>query len=144
MDGPVTTPHEILNPEALPTPRGFSHAVAASGGRTLYLGGQAAHDADGRIAGESVVEQFDRAAANVVTVLEAAGGKPEDLTSMMIYVTDAGEYRASLKALGDVYRRRFGSHYPAIALFEVAGLFDPAAKVELVCTAVLTATARGQ
>jgi enamine deaminase RidA (YjgF/YER057c/UK114 family) len=140
----VTTPHEILNPDALSAPRGFSHAVAASGGRTLYLGGQTAHDADGRIVGESVVEQFDRAAANVVTVLEAAGGEPDDLTSMMIYVTDAAEYRASLKALGEVYRRRFGTHYPAIALFEVAGLFDPAAKVELVCTAVLTGTARGQ
>ena len=140
----MTTPHEILNPAALPAPRGFSHAVAASGGRTLYLGGQAAHDADGRITGESVAEQFDRAAGNVVTVLEAAGGRPEDLTSMMIYVTDAAEYRASLKALGEVYRRRFGNHYPAIALFEVAGLFDPDAKVELVCTAVLTGTARGQ
>jgi enamine deaminase RidA (YjgF/YER057c/UK114 family) len=46
-------------------------------------------------------------------------------------------YRAALRELAPVYRRHFGQHYPAIALIGVAELFDPAAKLELVGTAVL-------
>jgi len=135
--GPVTSPHEMINPGELAPATGFSHAVVAADGRTVYLGGQAGHDGEGKIAGSTIVEQFAQAAANVATALQAVGGSPEDLVSMMIYVTDAAEYRAALEELGGVYREHFGRHYPAIALFEVAGLFDPDAKVELVCTAVV-------
>jgi enamine deaminase RidA (YjgF/YER057c/UK114 family) len=133
----VSSPHEILNPATMAPARGFSHAVVASPGRTIYLGGQAAHDATGAIAGATVVEQFDAAARNVVEALGAAGAGVEHLVAMSIYVTDLVEYRGALQELADVYRRSFGKHYPAIALLEVAGLFDPDAKVELVCTAVV-------
>lgn len=133
----MTSPHEILNPPTLAEPVGFSHAVVAADGRTIYLGGQAAHDGSGALVGESIAEQFAQAAANVVTALEAAGAAPEHLVSMQIFVTDAAEYRAALGELSAAYRTHFGRHYPAIALFEVTGLFDPAAKVELVCIAVV-------
>jgi enamine deaminase RidA (YjgF/YER057c/UK114 family) len=133
----VTTPHRIVNPPELPAPAGFSHAVAAAPGTTVHLGGQAGHDAEGRIVDGGLVAQFDRAAANVVTALAAAGGRPEDLVSMQIYVTDAAVYRAVAKEIGVAYRSHFGRHYPAAALFEVPALFDPAALVELVCTAVI-------
>ena len=137
MDGSVTTPHEILNPEGLAAPSGFSHAVLAAPGRLLFLGGQTAHDSGGNLQGEAVEDQFDAAAANVVTALAASGAAVEQLVNMHIFVTELREYRASLKELGVVYRKHFGDHYPAISLFEVKGLFDPAAKVELVCTAVV-------
>jgi hypothetical protein len=39
--------------------------------------------------------------------------------------------------LGACYRRHFGRHYPAMALFEVARLFDEPCQVELVCMAVV-------
>ena len=133
----MTTPHEILNPQALAAPQGFSHAVVAGAGRTVYLGGQIGCDNQGRLLGSSVAEQFDAAAANVVTALSAAGASPEHLVSMQIFVTDVTEYRDALTDLGRRYRAHFGSHYPAVALFEVKGLFEPGAKVELVCTAVI-------
>jgi enamine deaminase RidA (YjgF/YER057c/UK114 family) len=129
--------HEIINPDTLAPPVGFAHAVIASPGRTVYLGGQAAHDATGKIVGTTVAEQFAQAATNVVRALEAAGARAEHLVAMQIYVTDAGAYRAALKEIAAAYRENFGRHYPAIALFEVSGLFDPAAHVELVCTAVI-------
>jgi enamine deaminase RidA (YjgF/YER057c/UK114 family) len=135
MEGAVSSPHRIVNPEGLATPSGFSHAVVA--GRTIYLGGQAGHDADGNLVGENLVAQFDQACANVMIALEEAGAAAEHLTSMHIFVTDAAAYRESLKELGEVYRKHFGRHYPAIALFEVAGLFDPDSKVELTCIAAL-------
>ncbi|MEX2421257.1 MAG: RidA family protein, partial [Actinomycetota bacterium] len=85
----------------------------------------------------TIAEQFDRAAANVVTALAATGARPEDLVSLQIFVTDAEEYRSSLEPIGRIWRERLGRRYPAMALFEVAGLFDPAAKVELVGIAVI-------
>ena len=57
--------------------------------------------------------------------------------SLHVYTTEADMYRASLAELGAAYRRHLGRHYVATALFEVAGLFDPAAKVELVGIAVV-------
>jgi len=130
-------PHRKINPPTLPPPVGFSHAVVASPGSTVYLGGKAGHRADGVLAGEGLVEQFDQACANVVEALRAAGGGPDHLVSMNIFVTDAETYRSSLGPLGEIYRRHFGRHYPALALFEVTGLFDPAARIELSCVAVL-------
>lgn len=133
----MTSPHEVLNPPTLAAPVGFSHAVVAAPGRTVYLGGQVGHDPNGTIVGNSIAEQFAQAAANVLAALDAAGAVPEHLVSMLIYVTDVAEYRASLSELSAAYREHFGRHYPAIALVEVKGLFDPAAKVELVCIAVI-------
>jgi enamine deaminase RidA (YjgF/YER057c/UK114 family) len=136
MDRPLVSPHEIRNPETLPRPSGFSQVVIAQAGRTVYLAGQTAQGAEGSIAATTVAEQFDLAARNVVLALEAAGAHPQDLVSMQIFVTDIAEYRASAKVIGEAYRRHFGRHYPAMALLEVRRLFDPAARVELVCIAV--------
>lgn len=133
----MTTPHRLLNPETLMPAVGFSHAVVAAPGRTVYLGGQTSHGPDGRSTGDTMAEQFDAAVGNVVAALEAAGARPEHLVSMQIFVTDAEEYRRSLRELGESYRRRFGRHYPAMALFEIKGLYDPASKVELMCVAVI-------
>lgn len=131
------TPHEIHNPGHLAPARGFSHAVAAAPGRTVYLGGQTALDAEGRVVGETVVEQFDQAAANVVAALAAAGGRPEHLVSLQIFTTDLGTYKAALRDLAGVHRRHFGYHYPAMALIGVSELFDAEAMVELMGIAVI-------
>ncbi len=129
--------HKLLNPETLSPPVGFSHAVAAAPGRLVFLGGQTGHDAEGRLQGATMVEQFETATGNVVEALRAAGAKPEHLVSLQIFVTDVAEYRAALPELAPVYRGHLGRHYPAIALFGVTELFDPAAKVELVGIAIV-------
>jgi enamine deaminase RidA (YjgF/YER057c/UK114 family) len=135
--GRQATPHRIVNPEGLAPPVGFAHAVVAAPGRSVYLGGQAAQGPDGRIVGATLAEQFEVAAANLVAALAGAGGGPEHLVSLHVYTTEAAAYRAALPELGAIYRRHLGRHYAATALFEVAGLFDPAAKVELVGVAVV-------
>jgi enamine deaminase RidA (YjgF/YER057c/UK114 family) len=136
MERPIASPHEIRNPETLPPAMGFSHAVIAQAGRTVYLAGQTAQQADGTVVGATLAEQFDVAAGNVVKALEAAGAHPQDLVSMQIFVTDVTEYQRLSKEIGEAYRRHFGRHFPAMALLEVRRLFDPAAKVELMCIAV--------
>jgi len=136
MERPIASPHEIRNPETLPPAQGFSHAVIAQAGRTVYLAGQTAQQADGTVVGATLAEQFDVAAGNVVKALEAAGAHPQDLVSIQIFVTDVTEYQRLSKEIGEAYRRHFGRYYPAMALLEVRRLFDPAAKIELMCIAV--------
>jgi enamine deaminase RidA (YjgF/YER057c/UK114 family) len=132
MERPVS---ELINSPDLAAPTGFSHAVRA--GDTIYLGGQVAQAPDGSVVGETIVEQFDVAAGNLVTALRAAGGEPSDLVSLQVFVAAVPEYRASLRELGDVWRRHFGRRYPAMGLFGVTELFDPAAKIELMGVAVI-------
>jgi enamine deaminase RidA (YjgF/YER057c/UK114 family) len=122
--------HRIVTAPGLAEPIGYAHAVVAAPGRTVYLGGQIG-------AGETVVDQFDAAAANLVTALRAAGGEPDDLVSLVIYVTDIGAYRDSLRELGEVWRGHFGRRYPALALVGVSALLEPEARVELMGVAVV-------
>ncbi len=128
--------HQLINPEELIPPVGFSHAVVAGTGRTVWLGGQTGHRADGSI-DDGLVAQFAQACRNVGIALDAAGARPDDLVSMVIYTTEPATYRSNLKLLGAAYRDVFGNHYPAMALFGVTELFDPRSVVELVCTAVV-------
>ena len=130
--------NEIVTAPELAPPSGYAHAVVgAPGGRTVHLGGQTALGPDGEIHGETLVEQFDVAAGNVVAALRAAGATPDDIVQMLVFVTDVSEYKASLRELGKAWRARFGRRYPALALLGVTELFDEAARVELVATAVI-------
>jgi enamine deaminase RidA (YjgF/YER057c/UK114 family) len=126
---------ELFNPPALGPAVGFAHAAAA--GDLVVLGGQVGADASGRIvAPGDLVAQFTRAIRNVATALEAAGSGPERALKLTYFVTDAAAYRAALKPIGAAYREVFGRHYPATSLFEVSGLFDPEALVEIECVAL--------
>ena len=136
MERPISSPHEIRNPETLAPPMGFSHAVVAQSGRTVYLAGQTAQRPDGMIVAGTMAEQFDVAAGNVVLALQGASARPQDLVSLQIFVTDIVEYQRLSKEIGVAYRRHFGRHYPAMALVEVRRLFDPKAMVELMGIAV--------
>lgn len=129
--------HTIRNSAELAPATGFAHAVVPAQGRTVYLGGQTAQDTTGQIIAGGLIEQFDTALGNVVTALRAAGGGPGDLVNLSIYTTEVSTYRTALAELGRTYRRHLGKHYPAMALFGVAELFDTEALVELVGTAVI-------
>lgn len=129
--------HDLVNPDGLMRPRGFSHAVIAAAGRTVYLAGQAGFDASGKLVGEGLLEQFEASARNVVLALEGAGAAVEHLVSMQIFVTDAQEYADNREEIGEIYRKHLGRHYPAAALFEVGRMFSAGSKVELCCIAVI-------
>jgi enamine deaminase RidA (YjgF/YER057c/UK114 family) len=130
---------ERINPEALARPSGFAHAVRATGTVTVHLAGQTAMDAEGRIVGGGVVGQFEQALTNVLTALRAAGGGPEHLASLTIYIVDVEDYRAHAREIGQVWRRLAGTDYPATAGIGVARLWDDDALVELQGTAELPA-----
>jgi len=130
----------LINPDSLGTPSGYSHGVVADvHGKLLFIAGQIAWDEKQKVISADFAEQFDRALANVVTVLSAAGGKPEHVVRLVIYVTDKIEYRERTREVGERYRKHLGKHFPAMVLVQVAGLLDDAAKVEIEGMAVLPA-----
>jgi enamine deaminase RidA (YjgF/YER057c/UK114 family) len=130
-------PHRIVTAPDLAQPVGYAHAVVAAPGRLVHLGGQTALGPDGLIKGTTLAEQMDVAAGNVVAALAAAGGRPGDIVSMQIFVTDPARYKAQLAKLGTIWRRHFGRHFPATGLFGVTRLFDDDALIELMAVAVV-------
>jgi enamine deaminase RidA (YjgF/YER057c/UK114 family) len=86
-----------------------------------------------------VVAQFDQALRHLLTVLGAAGGHPEHLVSMTVYIVDLDDYRSHSREIGQVWRRLVGSDYPAMAAVGVARLWDADALVEVQGVAVLPA-----
>ncbi len=130
-------PKTVVNPPTLAKPSGFSHGIEARG-RLLFLAGQTAQDAAGRIvAPGDLVGQFRQALLNVAAVVEAQGGTLRDLVKLTFYVLDRKDYRAKAKAIGQVYRELTGGHYPATTLVEVKALWDDEALIEVDGIAVL-------
>ena len=126
-----------IQPDGWPVPKGYSNGVLTTGGRLLFVAGQVGWDREEKIVGPDFAAQFARALDNVLEVVRTAGGGPEHLASLTVFVTDKARYLASRKALGAVWRERMGRHYPAMALVEVAGLVEEGALVEIQGAAVL-------
>jgi len=128
----------IINPPALARPRGYSHGILVTGGRLLFLGGQAALDAEGQVvAPGDLVAQYEQVLRNFKTVVEAAGGKMQDIVKINIFIRDRDDYLAHLKQLGKVHRSFFGDYYPATALFEISRFFQDGVLVEIEGMAVI-------
>lgn len=121
--------HTTINPESLPKPSGFAHGILA--GNTVFLGGQTALDKNMKIVPGGIVEQFTQAFSNVITTLREAGGQPEDLVNVTIYLTDVDDYMANGREIGRIWREMAGSQYPAMAGIGVTRLWQKEALIEI-------------
>ena len=131
-------PHTLINPESLGAPRGYSNGVlTAANGRLLFISGQIGWNQQQDIVSLDFADQFDQALANVLAVVSEAGGEPNQIARLILYVTNRNEYLGHTREIGERYRKRMGKHYPAMVLVEVKGLLDPNAKVEIEGLAVL-------
>lgn len=131
MSGPVP-----VNPASLAPPVGFSHGMRGRG-ELLFVAGQIGIDAAGAMVPGGFVPQFVRALDNVLTVVREAGGTPQAIARMVVYVTDKREYMARRKEIGLAWRERLGRHFPAMVLVEVKGLLEGTAQVEIEAVALL-------
>lgn len=130
---------KVVLPDGWPRPRGYSNGVVASG-RVLAIGGQVGWTPQGVFERRDFLGQFDQALANVIAVLRAGGGRPEDVVKMTVFVVDLDDYRANLSQLGPVWKAHMGRHFPAMALVGVTGLVEREALVEIESLAVLEET----
>jgi len=128
----------FINPASLGVPRGYSNGVLTEGGRLLFVSGQIAWNEEQQIVSDDLVAQFDRALANVITVVAEAGGRSDQIARLILYVTDKNDYRRRMKEIGERYRAHMGKHFPAMVLVEVKSLLDDAARIEIEGIAVLS------
>lgn len=131
-------PWRHVNPASHAKPVGYSYAVVSQGGRHVHLAGHVAMNADG------VIEPIGDLVAQTRTTMEAlrktleeAGGRPEHLVRMRIYVMSADDYARNSREIGMLYRQEFGKHFPAMTLVQVARLFEKGALVEIEADAVI-------
>lgn len=127
--------NRTINPESLPKPSGYAHGILA--GNTVFLGGQTALDKDMNIVPGGITEQFRQAFSNVLATLAEAGGQPQDLVSVTIYLTDVDDYMANGREIGRIWREMAGSEYPAMAGIGVTRLWQKEAMIEIQGIAVL-------
>ncbi len=131
----MPSPHDVLLPAGWPRPRGYANGMRARG-EMVFVGGMVGWDATGRFA-EGFIAQARQALANVRAVLAEGGARPEDVVRLTWYVVDLDAYRVNRAPLGAAYREVMGTHYPAMALIQVAGLLEPRAMLEIEATAVI-------
>ena len=134
----MTETHKFLHPRGWKEAKGFANGVVAEG-RTVFLAGQIGWNGQQKFESRDFVPQARQALANIVALVEEAGGKIEHITRLTWFVTDKKEYLSRLRELGDAYRAVMGRHFPAMTLVQVVALVEDDAKVEIEATAVLPA-----
>jgi enamine deaminase RidA (YjgF/YER057c/UK114 family) len=135
----MTEPHTVLHPPGWKPAKGFANGVVAEG-RMVFLAGQVGWNAAQKFESTDFVHQARQALANIVTLVEVAGGKAEHITRLTWFVTDKKEYVSRLSDLGQAYRAVMGKNFPAMTLVQVTALVEDEAKVEIEATAVLPAS----
>jgi enamine deaminase RidA (YjgF/YER057c/UK114 family) len=128
---------QLIVPPNFPKPRGYTNGVVVGPGRMLYIAGQVAFDKDAHIVSPDFATQFLASLDNVIAVVRAAGGATEHIVKLLVFVTDLDKYRAAQRAIGEGWRARMGSYWPAMSLVKVAGLLEAGALVEIEGTAML-------
>jgi enamine deaminase RidA (YjgF/YER057c/UK114 family) len=126
--------HLVIDPNG-PPPKGYADGRIGHG-PVLHIAGQIGWK-NGVFEAKDLVGQFAQALDNILAVLGAAHGHVEDIAEMTMYVTDMPAYRAARKQLGPIWRERFGSYFPAMALVAVTALVELEAVVEIQAVAYL-------
>lgn len=127
---------QLVQPDGFAKPRGYANGVI-SRGRLLHVGGQIGWDQQQEFHSDDFAGQFAQALDNVLAVVDAAGGRPEDIVEMTLYTTDLPAYRKALSALAPIWKTRMGRHYPAMAMVGVTGLVEERALIEIQAVASL-------
>lgn len=129
--------NKVIQPEGWAKAKGYANGVLTAGSH-LFVGGQIGWNADQVFETQDFIGQMEQALKNIVGVVEAAGGVATDVVRLTWYVTDKREYVKRQKEVGEVYRRVFGRHFPAMTMVVVAGLIEDDALVEIEATAVIS------
>ena len=127
---------KILQPPNWPRPKGYSNGVSASG-RMIFTAGVVGWDENESFPSYRLHEQLAQALMNTLEILAQDGAGPQHIVRMTCYVIDRAEYLRERDEIGGAWREIMGPNYPAMALVEVKGLVEPAAKVEIETTAVV-------
>ena len=127
---------KILQPPGWPRPKGYSNGISARG-RMIFTAGVVGWDKNESFPDYTLHGQFAQALMNTLEILAQDGAGPQHIVRMTCYVTDRHEYMNSRDEIGAAWKEIMGPNYPVMALVEVKGLVESAAKVEIETTAVV-------
>lgn len=121
-------PRHFVRPEGLPPTNGYSHAVAFSG-PLIVISGQVPLDAEGRLVGADDPEaQVRQVFENLRTALAAAGGRMDQVVKLTVFLTDLADLEVFRRVRDESISAEAA---PASSLVRVAGLVNPAFRVEI-------------
>ncbi|KGP02984.1 RidA family protein [Alcaligenes sp. RM2] len=114
-----------------PLKQAFSWAVKAKGEMLFTVNGPVRPD--GSIDTGSIEQQARLTFANLQRATQAAGGSLENVTQVLIYMTDV----ADMDSIDKVYREFFSAPFPNRASVGVAALVEPGMKLEVLAYAMI-------
>jgi enamine deaminase RidA (YjgF/YER057c/UK114 family) len=130
--------HRVLLPAGWKPPIGYANGIEATG-RLVFIAGQVGWNAQQVFESEDLAPQFEQALKNVLTVLAKAGGGPEHICRITAFCCDKQAYLAARPALGRIWQKLMGKHFPCMSMIFVSDLLDSPGKIELEATAVVPA-----
>jgi 2-iminobutanoate/2-iminopropanoate deaminase len=114
-----------------PPPGTFSRAIQV--GNQLFVAGMTANSPDGIEGGDSMYEQTRAVFRKIQHLVEAAGGKMDDIVKMTGFVTDISKRDEYLRARQGF----FTADPPASTLVEISALAAPGLIVEVEVVAII-------
>ena len=124
----------VIHPDGWAPAKGYANGMLTGDG-TLYVGGQIGWTANQVFETHDFIGQMEQALRNILDVVQASGGKAEDITRLTWFIVNKKEYAARQREVGEVYRRLLGRHFPAMSMVVVAGLIEDDALLEIEATA---------
>lgn len=128
---------QYINPDGLPKNPAFTNVIVVTGKvKTIYIGGQDAVDASGKIVGKGDIrQQTEQVLANLQTALKAAGAELEHIIKWNVYVVQGQPLQPGFEVFQQVWGNR--PNPPAITFMFVSGLSNPDFLVEMDAIAVV-------
>jgi len=124
----------VIHPDGWAPAKGYANGMLTGDG-TLYVGGQIGWTANQVFETHDFIGQMEQALRNILDVVQASGGKAEDITRLTWFIVNKKEYAARQREVGEVYRRVLGRHFPAMSMVVVACLIEDDALLEIEATA---------
>jgi reactive intermediate/imine deaminase len=121
------------NPPGLSTPLTYSHVVKV--GKLLFIAGQVGFDAQGKLVGPSMREQYEQVLKNLKIALASEGADFSHIAKITVFVTSIDEFRG--EGMADLRAKYFGDVKPASTLVQVVRLAQPDIKIEIEAVAAL-------
>ena len=128
--------NKIVQPEGWAPAKGYANGILTEG-KTLYIGGQIGWNSEKIFEEKDFIGQMEQVLKNIKEIIEAAGGRVENIVRLTWFIIDKGDYMANHSAVGAAYRRVFGRHFPAMSVVVVKELIEDEALIEIEATAEL-------
>ena len=128
--------NKIVQPEGWAPAKGYANGILTEG-KTLYIGGQIGWNSEKIFEEKDFIGQMEQVLKNIKEIVEAAGGRVENIVRLTWFIIDKGDYMANQNAVGAAYRRVFGRHFPAMSVGVVKELIEDEALIEIEATAEL-------